>query len=504
MDATGAHPHLHGRPPPSLTERGTQLARVLHRPLDGRRPADHHHAPEGKLSPAQRHPGQRQGHADRILDAQRRHPHVGHHHRGSGLPDGAARLELELSPQPAPAGAGVPVLLGHRNCPPAGRRAPLPARHERSEALHQPSRRPARQHPRRRGDDVSGVQDQGETTAVRARLFVAAVLAIGSISPAAQVRQHIETTDGIEVLHVRGPVYMLIGAGANATASVGPDGVLVVDTGSAQLSDKLLAAIRGLQAELEQRESPINFGSETRSEFLTRRAPPAPPKPIRFVINTHVHPDHVGGNFRIAGAGRTVTGGNVGGDLSDATQAAAIFAHETVLHRMTKQEPSLPFRALPTDTYFAPYFKIGSHFNGEGVQLLHMPAAHTDGDTMVWFRGSDVISTGDVFVMEGYPRIDLDRGGSINGVIEALNSILDLAFPEFRLEGGTLIVPGHGRLSDSSDVAYYRDMVTTIRDRVQGLIAKGATLEQVKASKPTLDYDTRFGATSGAWTTDMF
>ena len=123
---------------------------------------------------------------------------------------------------------------------------------------------------------------------------------------------------------------------------------------------------------------------------------------------------------------------------------------------------------------------------------------------MVWFRGSDVIATGDLFVMDAYPRIDLAAGGSINGVVSGLNAILDLAFAEFRLEGGTLIVPGHGRLSDSSDVAYYRDMVTTIRDRVQQMVDKGATLEQVKAARPTLDYDTRFGTTSGPWTTDMF
>jgi glyoxylase-like metal-dependent hydrolase (beta-lactamase superfamily II) len=133
-----------------------------------------------------------------------------------------------------------------------------------------------------------------------------------------------------------------------------------------------------------------------------------------------------------------------------------------------------------------------------------MPRSHTDGDTMVWFRGSDVIATGDLFSMDGYPRLDLDAGGSINGIVAGLNAILDLAFAEFRLEGGTLIVPGHGRLSDSSDVAYYRDMVTTIRDRVQQMLDKGASLEQVKASKPTLDYDTRFGATSDLWTTDMF
>ena len=313
-----------------------------------------------------------------------------------------------------------------------------------------------------------------------------------------------QIVSGIEILHVRGPVYMLTGAGGNVTVSVGPDGTLVVDSGAAGKSDALLAAIRTLQRERALRETPLGFGSESRSELQTVRAPAAPPKPIRFVINTSGDADHSGGNEAIASAGRTITGGNVAGDLSTATQAAQILAHENVLLRMAKREPPVAVRAQPTDSYFTPYFKLGSHFNGEGIQLMHQPAAHSDGDSMVWFRGADVIATGDVFVMDAYPRVEIENGGSINGVVDALNDILDLAYAEFRLEGGTLIVPGHGRLSDSSDVAYYRDMVTTIRDRILGMVEKGATLEQVKAAKPTLDYDTRFGSTSGAWTTDMF
>lgn len=309
---------------------------------------------------------------------------------------------------------------------------------------------------------------------------------------------------GIEIVHVRGPVYMMIGAGGNVTVSVGPDGTLVVDSGAADRSEALLNALLTLQQQLTVRDTPLGFGSENRSELQATRAPAAPPKPIRFLINTSGAPDHAGGNQAIAAAGRTITGGNVAGDLSTATQGAQIVAHENVLLRMAKREPPAPVRAQPTDTYFTPSFKLGMHFNGEGVQVIHQPAAQTDGDSLVWFRGSDVIATGDVFAMDAYPRIDLDAGGTINGVVEGLNDVLDLAYAEFRLEGGTLIIPGHGRLSDSSDVAYYRDMVTTIRDRVQHLIEKGATLDEVKAARPTLDYDPRFGAASGAWTTEMF
>jgi len=146
--------------------------------------------------------------------------------------------------------------------------------------------------------------------------------------------------------------------------------------------------------------------------------------------------------------------------------------------------------------------KLSHFFNGDGVQIIHIPSAHTDGDSIVYFRHSDVIAAGDIFDMTHYPVIDVEKGGSINGVVDGLNTILDLVIPEFRMEGGTMVVPGHGRLCDGGDVAYYRDMVTIIRDRVQDMIKKGLTIEQIKAAKPSADYDPRWSTKE--YSADMF
>jgi len=167
-------------------------------------------------------------------------------------------------------------------------------------------------------------------------------------------------------------------------------------------------------------------------------------------------------------------------------------------------KPPVPIGMTPATTYHEDHLKLSTLYHGDGIELFYAPSAHTDGDTMVYFRRNDVLVTGDVFSTTSYPIIDVERGGSINGEIAALNRILDLAFPDFRLEGGTLIIPGHGRLCDSADVAYYRDMVTIIRDRVQDMIKKGMTLEQVKAAKPTRDYDGLYANTSGGSTPDAF
>jgi glyoxylase-like metal-dependent hydrolase (beta-lactamase superfamily II) len=278
----------------------------------------------------------------------------------------------------------------------------------------------------------------------------------------------------VHVLPVQGNVFMLVGAGGNITVQKGSDGVFMVDTMYAPLADKIEAAIRT-----------ISKG------------------PIRYIVDTHVHGDHTNGNEAMRKKGSTISGGNVSADIKDSAEGAQIIAHQNILNRMsaTKGPDSQPSAMWPTDTYLTDEKDV--FFNGEGIQVIHMPNAHTDGDSIVFFRRSDVISTGDLFTTTNYPIIDVERGGTINGFIAALQKIVDMIIPVYGQEGGTMIVPGHGRLCDLGDVIEYREMTIIVRDRIQDMVRKGMTLEQVKAAKPTIDYDTLYGG-SGFWTTDKF
>jgi glyoxylase-like metal-dependent hydrolase (beta-lactamase superfamily II) len=282
----------------------------------------------------------------------------------------------------------------------------------------------------------------------------------------------------VHVLPVRGKVYMLVGAGGNITVQAGDDGVLLVDTGTAARADKVLAAVR----------------------TISRR-------PLRYIINTTDRTEFTGGNDTLAAAGSTIRF-RVATDprVSDALakDRASVISHVATLERMsapTGKVAARPEEAWPDNTYSTPQKKLS--FNDEAVLIMHVPST-TDGNSIVHFRTDDVISAGDLLDLTSYPFIDVNAGGSINSVVDGLNRLIDLTVPNRKSEGGTLVVPGHGRLADQPDVAYYREMVAIVRDRIQDMIKRGMTLAQVKAARPTRDWDPRFGKDSGPWTTDMF
>lgn len=298
------------------------------------------------------------------------------------------------------------------------------------------------------------------------------LLAVGVLGATALVHpqstQNSASVSGVELLQVQGNISMLAGAGGNITVQTGRDGVLLVDSGSAGMSDQLAEAIRTL----------------SRGQ-------------VTYIVNTSDRTDHVGGNEHFARIGRPLA-------IARAAQAPVfIIAYGTVLDRMSDRnaKPPIPDRALPNDTYSVPQKNI--FFNGEAVQIFHQPAT-TDGDSIVLFRRSDVVSTGDLFDPTRYPYIDLKTGGSLQGVLDGLNRLRQMVIPADHVEGGTMIIPGHGRVCDMADLAVYHQMVTIVRDRLQDMIARGMTLEQIKAARPTRDYDPIYGSTTGSWTTEMF
>ena len=344
--------------------------------------------------------------------------------------------------------------------------------------------------------------------AQRALMLAAiALLAARGVSAIAYSRQNPARaqpeSSELHVLPVRGNVFMLVGAGANITLSVGKEGTLLVDAGTAQMADRVIATVEQLARDVTASPTTVKpcagFGCAgvTFPAFLGTVASPAPPHPIQFIIDTSADLDHTGGNAKIAQAGATFGGGPGLGAFGFVKESAMVYAHENVLARMTSDKT--PTAGMPTETYIT---DLKQFFNGEGIQLIHQKAAHSDGDTLVHFRGSDVISAGDVLSTTTYPAFDIARGGSINGIIDGLNHLLDLVIAEYQTEGGTLVIPGHGRVCDAADIATYRDTVTIIRDRLQDMIRRGMTLEQVKASRPTRDYDPRYD--TPAWSKDMF
>jgi glyoxylase-like metal-dependent hydrolase (beta-lactamase superfamily II) len=301
---------------------------------------------------------------------------------------------------------------------------------------------------------------------LRITLTTGAALALVGLVALTPLRaQQNAAPPALEVLPVQGNVHMLAGAGGNIAVQIGKEGVLMVDTGLAASSAQVVAEVRKLST-----------------------------GPLRWIINTHLHPDHVGGNEAFAAA------------VNDPLSPLKIVAHENVLNRLTSAEalaaaPAVQ-RGLPTDEYFTPIKDI--HFNGEAVVLYHEAKAHTDGDTVVLFRGSDVVATGDIFTQDAYPFIDLANGGTLQGEINAVNHILELTVPVKTQEAGTYVIPGHGRICDEADVVEFRDMLVIVRDRIQDMIRKKMTLEQVKAARPTLDYDPQYVTANSFVKTDQF
>jgi cyclase len=286
---------------------------------------------------------------------------------------------------------------------------------------------------------------------------------------------------GLDVVKVRKSFYMIAGAGGNIGAQIGSDGVVLVNSGAAATSDKVLAALKKLTD-----------------------------LPIRYIINVDAGADFVGGNEKLAKAGYTIFTNALGNAaaLQAMTNggAASILSHDSVLRRMSGNgKEAYPSGAWPTEAFFTP--RKALRMNDEGIEVLYQPAAHSNADSFVLFRASDVVVTGDVMDTTRFPVIDLANGGSVQGEIDALNRLIDLTIaptPFIYKDVGTYVIPGHGRLCEQMEVVDYRDMVVLIRDVVADLIKQGKTLDQIKAARPALPYETRYGSKTGSWTTDAF
>ena len=282
--------------------------------------------------------------------------------------------------------------------------------------------------------------------------------------------------EDLSLLHVQDQVYMLYGADVNVTVQIGDNSLVFVDSPDPAVIPAMMSLIREISD-----------------------------RPVHYLITTHFDPVHVAGNDILSTMGDNSGVGVFRPDSSvavgGASEGVTVLSHENVLNRFYFTEHDIPSLTI-TNTY---YSKKKDFFeNGEAIIVYHMPAAHTDGDSIVYFRDSDVISTGDIFTPGLYPLIDPDLGGSVNGLVDALNFILDLMVPGPFAEGGTYVVPGHGRIGDEIDVVEYRNMVYIVRGRIKNLLEKGASLEEVIASDPTFDYDTEYGGARGGPTNIEF
>jgi len=278
----------------------------------------------------------------------------------------------------------------------------------------------------------------------------------------------------LETIQIRPNVYVIFGAGGNVTVHVGEDGVILVDSGAAAMADALLNAVRTITTQ-----------------------------PIRMIINTSADADHVGGNDKVGAAGVAINP-----DSFSDEEHATVLAHENVLVRMSTPKGNdalFPVAMWPNETFTSKFRSM--YLNDDAIQVMREIGAHSDGDSMVFFRRADVIATGDILDLRHFPVIDPAKGGSIQGELASLNRLLDVTLPAMPLvlkPGRTLLVPGHGRISDYGELVEYRDMITVIRDIIQDMIGSGMTLEQVEAANPTQGYRRRYGVDSGPWTTNMF
>ena len=301
-------------------------------------------------------------------------------------------------------------------------------------------------------------------------LTIVFLATFGACWMAAGYAQPLEGGSELETIQIRPNVYVIFGAGGNITVHVGEDAAILVDSGSADMADEVLDAVRAISV-----------------------------RPIGMIINTSADPDHAGGNRALASTGTPVAGAPFG-----AAPAANVLAHENVLLRMA-DEGVLPYEDWPTETYTSRVRSM--YINDDGIVVMRRTGAHSDGDSMVHFRRADVIATGDILDLRHFPAIDPAKGGSIQGELAALNHLLEITIPAMPLvlkPGRTLLVPGHGYISDYAELVEYQNMVTIIHDRIKDLIDKGLTLEEVKAADPTQGYRGRYGSDTGPWTTEMF